>query len=94
MVYWLHGLNNCESTDNFPARYLEQGIRAGELPPTILVYPNGWWCSFYSDSADGSIMSETTIIEELIPHIDRTYRTISAGRGAPSRGWLWAGAGR
>ena len=93
VVYWLHGLNRCESTDQFPASYLEQGIRGGELPPMILVYPNGWWCSFYSDSADGSIMSETTIIQELIPHIDRTYRTIAARQGRAIQGMSMGGRG-
>jgi S-formylglutathione hydrolase FrmB len=81
VVYRLHGLNNCESTDYFPARYLDEGIRAGELPPMILVYPNGWWCSFYADSPDGQVMAETTIIEELIPTVDAMYRTVGT-RGA------------
>jgi len=93
MIYWLHGLNNCESTDYFPAKYLEQGIRSGALPPTILVYPNGWWCGFYSDSADGRILSETTIIKELIPHVDRTYRTIPKREGRAIQGMSMGGFG-
>ncbi len=93
VIYWLHGLNNCESTDYFPAHYLEEGIAAGDLPPTILVYPNGWWSGFYSDSADGRVMSETTIIRELIPYVDRTYRTIAAREGRAVQGMSMGGFG-
>jgi len=93
VVYWLHGLNNCESTDYFPAKYLTQGIETGELPPMILVYPNGWWCSFYSDSSDGQVLTETTIITELIPHIDRTYRTIPTREARAIQGMSMGGFG-
>jgi S-formylglutathione hydrolase FrmB len=93
VIFWLHGLNNCESTDYFPARYLEEGITAGELPPTILVYPNGWWCGFYSDSSDGKTLSETTIIHELIPSIDRSYRTIATREGRAVQGMSMGGFG-
>lgn len=93
VIYWLHGLNNCESTDYFPAKYMEQGIQSGALPATIIVYPNGWWCGFYSDSADGRILSETTIIKELIPYIDRTYRTISRREGRAIQGMSMGGFG-
>jgi enterochelin esterase-like enzyme len=31
----------------------------------------------YQDSANGRFMAETTVVKELIPHIDASYRTIA-----------------
>ena len=46
------------------------------------MYPNGFR-SGYMDHHDGKVMVETMIIRELIPRIDRRYRTIPSrtGRG-------------
>ena len=46
------------------------------MSPVILVFANGGKRSYYCDGASGKVMAETTIIRELIPHIDHSYRTI------------------
>ena len=49
----------------------------------IVVLVNGMRDRFYCDSPDGKSPVEIVIVNELIPHIDRTYRTI-AKREAPN----------
>jgi endo-1,4-beta-xylanase len=49
--------------------------------------------SFYSDSFDGQWMAETTVIEELVPHIDATYRTIANRDGRAIQGMSMGGFG-
>jgi enterochelin esterase-like enzyme len=93
VVYWFHGMNNSESSDQFPAKYLDDGIKDKSLPPMIIVYACGGQKSFYSDSIDGKFMAETGIIKELIPHIDATYRTIATREGRAVQGMSMGGFG-
>ena len=53
-----------------------KAIQRKKLAPVIVVFVNGGRRSYYADGADGKILAETTIIRELIPHIDGTFRTI------------------
>ncbi len=78
VIYWCHGMNCHESIDQFPARLVEQAIREQRIPPLLVVYVSGGSQSFYCDSPDRRWASETTIITELIPHIDATYRTLAS----------------
>jgi endo-1,4-beta-xylanase len=62
----------------------------------IMVFPNGGCRSFYQDSDDsklGKVMAETTVIRELIPHIDQTYRTIPTRDGRCIEGFSMGGLG-
>jgi S-formylglutathione hydrolase FrmB len=68
-------------------------MRSGLVPPIILIFPNGGVNSFYADSPDGSFPIETTIIGELIPHVDATYRTISTREGRAIAGFSMGGFG-
>ncbi len=81
VIYWLHGRGCSESNDQFPVQILDAAIRSNTVPPLIFVYASGGGMSFYSDSADGEWLAETTLIKELIPHIDATFRTVP-NRGA------------
>ena len=93
VVYWFHGMNNTESSDQFPAHFLDEGIRDKTLPPMVMVYACGGQKSFYSDSPDGKWMAETTIIKELIPHIDATYRTLATRESRAVQGMSMGGFG-
>ncbi len=93
VIYWLHGRGCSESTDQFPPRYVEQAIRAQIIPPLLVVYASGGGMSFYSDSADGQWLAETTLIKELIPHIDATWRTIPDRGGRAVQGMSMGGFG-
>lgn len=78
ILYLLHGYGGDEANWLY---YGEMNLIAdrltaeGRIQPTIIVSPNadnGW----YVNRADGSDDYEKMFIEEFIPHIERTYRTI------------------
>jgi S-formylglutathione hydrolase FrmB/lysophospholipase L1-like esterase len=93
VIYWLHGRGCSESNDQFPVSTVDAAIRSNAIPPLIFVYASGGGMSFYSDSVDGKWLAETTIIQELIPHIDATYRTIPSRNGRAIQGMSMGGFG-
>ena len=76
VIYHLHGSGGNESAQIDLSKVYHKAITENRMSPVIIVFVNGGKRSYYCDSADGKIMSETTIIHELIPHIDTTCRTI------------------
>lgn len=93
VIYWLHGRGQSESTDQFPPGIVQQAIIEKRVPPVIVVYANGGAGSWYADSVNGKWLAETTIIRELIPHIDSTYRTIASRSGRAIQGMSMGGGG-
>jgi S-formylglutathione hydrolase FrmB len=93
VIYWLHGRGCTESSDQFPVATVDSAIRSKTIPSLIFIYASGGGMSFYSDSSDGKWMSETTIIQELIPHVDSHYRTIPNRGGRAVQGMSMGGFG-
>jgi S-formylglutathione hydrolase FrmB len=93
VIYYLHGGGGNELTPIPEAELLHQQILAGLMPPCVLVSPNGGVGSFYADSVDGKVMGETTVIRELIPLIDATYRTIADRSGRCLQGFSMGALG-
>jgi endo-1,4-beta-xylanase len=93
VIYNLHGAGGDETRGLLAAEVLDEGIRAKRWPEMILVFPNGGKTTHYKDSYDGKSMAETTVIKELIPHIDSTYRTIAARHGRCIEGFSMGGRG-
>jgi S-formylglutathione hydrolase FrmB len=93
VVYWLHGRNNTEASDGYPIHYLAEGIASKTVPPMIMVYASGGSQTNYCDSYDGKYMAETTVIKELIPYIDKNYRTIPSRDGRALQGMSMGGFG-
>jgi enterochelin esterase-like enzyme len=93
VIYNLHGAGGNELHGFEEAQILDRGIRSGKFPPMILVMPNGGKATLYKDSHDGKFMGETTIVKELIPHIDKSYRTIAARHGRCIEGFSMGGRG-
>ncbi len=93
VIYWLHGRGCSESNDQFPAQAVDAAVRSNAIAPLIFVYASGGGMSFYSDSVDGQWLAETTLIKELIPHIDSTYRTIPNRGGRAIQGMSMGGFG-
>ncbi len=93
VIYFLHGslgnecnyvsTKNAGGTVNSVIRLVEDG----KIPETIFVAPNGGALSFYKG------VSETMIINELIPFIDDKYRTISNRSGRGLEGFSMGGFG-
>ncbi|MHC4443894.1 MAG: alpha/beta hydrolase fold domain-containing protein [Planctomycetota bacterium] len=92
-IYWLHGLGGNESAGVRFSQVLHKAIVDKQVPPMIMVFVNGGKGSMYSDSVDRTIMSETAIIKELIPFVDKNYRTIAARRGRAIEGFSMGGFG-
>ncbi len=71
----------------------DAGIQSGILPPFIVVQPRGSE-RMYINTCGGDHSFEGQIVNDLIPHVDATYRTQAEreGRaiGGISRGGVWA----
>lgn len=76
VVYLLHGLNDNEvgwiqyGEANL---IVDECIANREIPPMILVMPNGG-TSFYMNTFDGKVKYEDFFINEFIPFIEKNYR--------------------
>lgn len=89
VIYMLHGRGGDET---------ENGIAFDTGAPAIGVWVNSGRNSKYQDAAKGSPvymkeMPETSLIRELIPHIDANYKTIASRNGRALIGFSMGGAG-
>lgn len=94
VIYYLHGRGGNEGTmvANVVS-WMKTRVTAGLIRPAILVFVNGAVDSFYADAADGSRAIETSILDELIPHVDATYRTRACREQRALSGFSMGGAG-
>lgn len=96
VVYWLHGGRPGTETKVISLTpVIDKAMRNGQVPPMIYVFPNGGIVSHY-DSPKLKSLGETASIQELIPHVDKTYRTIASRNGRAVEGFSQGGraAGR
>ncbi len=93
VIYFLHGRGGTECSHLDAFRLLQAAINDGKVPPVIYVHAMGGRNSGYVDAPDGSVMGETAIIKELIPHIDATYRTVAKKEGRAIEGFSKGGQG-
>jgi enterochelin esterase-like enzyme len=94
VIYWLHGLNgNQRGGATVFVPHVDAAIREGSLPPCIVVTVNGMVNSFYCDWDNDKLPMESVIIKDLIPHIDKTYRTIARREGRLIEGYSMGGFG-
>jgi enterochelin esterase-like enzyme len=94
VVYSMHGLGGNETSNcGAYASVMQSGITNNEFSPVIVVFINGRGNTFYSDSKDGTVKCESTIIQELIPHIDATYRTKAVRTQRAIEGFSMGGFG-
>ncbi len=94
VVYWLHGAYGRPYSATPIVKRLDEAIRTGRAPEMIVVScidPTG--LSMWTNSKDGRLPMETLIIEELIPHIDVTYRTVAERQGRGIEGFSMGGYG-
>ena len=93
VIYNLHGNGGDEWNRTQECTVLHEGILEGRWPSMIMVFPNGGKSTFYKNSYDGKLPIETMFIKELIPHIDKTYRTIATREGRCIEGFSMGGRG-
>jgi enterochelin esterase-like enzyme len=94
VLYWLHGSGgSTPAAAAQVARRYGEAMKAGKIPPMIMVFPNGLPMGMWCDWKDGSVKLETMFIEELIPHIDRSFRTQAKREGRLIEGFSMGGYG-
>ncbi|MBT5714884.1 hypothetical protein HOI71_27800 [Candidatus Poribacteria bacterium] len=93
VVYYLHGASGSERSALEFGDIVRDAVAAGRIGDVIYVFPNGGHFSRYRDWKAANVKAETLIIEELIPRIDETYRTIADREGRALCGWSMGGGG-
>jgi len=93
VVYWLHGIGGNQTGMPKFCERVTRAIEAGKAPPMIFVMANGMVDSFYCDALNAPRPVETVIIQELIPHIDATWRTLATREGRMIEGFSMGGFG-
>ena len=94
-VYLLHGYGDDHmSWIAFGEAHLtaDEALAQLVIPPMILVMPDGG-TSFYVDSHDGAVRYEQFFVEELIPHVERTFRVRADRRARAVAGPSMGGYG-
>ena len=93
VIYWLHGYRGGLRQLPQVVEYFDHAMRSGKIPPALVVFPNGLAESMWCNSKDGRIPMESVVIEELIPQVDSTFRTIPARTGRILEGFSMGGYG-
>lgn len=94
VVYYLHGGRpGSEVTSVSLSKFVHEAISKGDIPPTIYVFVNGGPVSHYNMPGRKNAMGEDVFIKELIPHIDKTYRTVADRGGRALEGFSQGGRG-
>lgn len=94
VLYWLHGSGGSPPAGLLAqARNFREAMRQGEIPPLLVVFPNGLPNGMWCDSKDGRTPVETMLVKELLPEVDRSFRTIAAREGRIVEGFSMGGYG-
>ena len=94
VVYYLHGGRPGSETRSIGlVTHIDKHIHAGSVAPMIYVFVNGGPVSHYNLPDRRHAMGADVFIRELIPHIDRTYRTIASRKGRGIEGFSQGGRG-
>ena len=93
VLYWLHGTMGGVSGITPLARLVDDAIEAGRMPAMIIVFVNGLPRRLWADSKNGAAPVETVFISEVIPDVDRQFRTIAAREGRLLEGFSMGGYG-
>jgi len=100
VIYLLHGRGDSMSAWTQVKGTLDEMIAAGDIPATIAVMPDAPWssrASYYVDSAyrgaDPGRPVETAFTQDLIAHVDSTYRTLAERDGRIVGGYSMGGYG-
>lgn len=93
VMYWLHGIGGSQQGVPGITARITSAIEAGKCPAFIGVFANGMISSFYCDAVKEKRPVESVIVQELIPHIDATQRTIATRDARLIEGFSMGGFG-
>ena len=94
LLVWLHGAKGRAYQAGAVVERLDSAIRKGKVLPMIVVSvldPTG--LSMWTESKDGRLPMETLIIKELLPHIEKNYRTRANREDRAIEGFSMGGYG-
>ena len=79
-MYLLHGSGGNETNwviQGHAKSTLDRLIEAGDIPPAVVIMPGSqsWWVDGYNEPA------ETAFYDDLVPHIEETWRVIPEREG-------------
>lgn len=93
VLYWLHGTDGGIVGIRPMAKFFDDAIEAGRMPAMIVVFVNGLPRRLWADSKDGSSPVETVFITEVIPDVDKKFRTVAKREGRILEGFSMGGYG-
>lgn len=93
VLYWLHGSSGGLAGIKPLSEFFDDAIRKEKIPPMLVVFPNGLELSMWCDSKDGRVPMETVVVKELVPHIDKSFRTVAGRDGRIIEGFSMGGYG-
>lgn len=94
VVYYLHGGRPGSELKSIRlAEQIHQHISDGSIAPMIYVFVNGGPVSHYDLPGKANSEGASVFINELIPHVDKTYRTIANRKGRGLEGFSQGGRG-
>lgn len=94
VVYNLHGGGGSPQRQwDRTNETLRDAIENKKVRPMIYVFAEGLGNTLFLDYPDGSVKVESMIVWELIPFIDKTYRTIASHEGRAIEGFSMGGYG-
>ncbi|MEY3033137.1 MAG: hypothetical protein RLZZ622_1612 [Planctomycetota bacterium] len=93
VLYWLHGTEGGVNHIRPVSQMFDRAIRVKGAPPMIVVFVNGLPKRLWTNSKDGRAPIETVFIDDLIPQVDRTMRTIPRREGRILEGFSMGGYG-
>ncbi|MCF6313800.1 MAG: esterase family protein [Verrucomicrobiales bacterium] len=94
VVYFLHGGRpGSESKSIRIATFVNRAIKSGGIEPMIYVFPNGGPMSWYNYPKKENGLGEDVFVKELIPHIDKKWRTTGQASGRAIEGFSQGGRG-
>lgn len=93
VVYWLHGTGGGLAGIGPVSRFFDDAMKAGKIPPMIVIFPNGMAEGMWCDSHDGKTPFETIVVKEIVRDVDRSFRTLDRRESRMVEGFSMGGYG-
>lgn len=93
VLYYLHGSDSVLSGIAAVSAAFDNAIAAGEIPPLIVVFPNGLPNGMWCDAESGLQPVESMVVNDLIPTVDTRFRTLPGPRARLVEGFSMGGYG-
>jgi enterochelin esterase-like enzyme len=93
VLYWLHGSGGGLAGIAPVAAHFDAAIRAGRIPPLLVVFANGMSSSMWANSRDGRVPMETVVAQDLVNELDARFRTVATRSGRLLEGFSMGGHG-